>query len=181
MKLVLASCRVRNLTGTDAASLAHYANDRNVWLNLRDRFPHPYTLHDAAVFIEHVQQQSPPTVWAIDVAGEAVGAIGIMPRSDIERISAEIGYWLGEAFWGRGIMTEVLIAVTQWAMEEFQLTRVYALPFANNAPSCRVLEKAGYLCEGRLRKAVIKDGQVLDQFLYAYVAADDLSPAQFVE
>ena len=170
MKLALASCRVRDLTGADAALLAKYANNRQIWLNLRDRFPHPYTLRDAVSFIKHVQEQQPPTVWAIDVAGEAAGTIGIMRRSDIERISAEIGYWIGEPFWGRGIMTEVVQAVTDWCLEHFQLTRIYALPFAENAASCRVLEKAGYVCEGRLRKSAIKDGQVLDQFMYAYVA-----------
>lgn len=175
MKLILKACIVRSLLIDDADSLARYANNRSIWLNLRDRFPHPYALRDAVAFIQNVQEQSPPTVWAIDVAGEAVGTIGIMPRSDIERVSAEIGYWLGEPFWGRGIMTEVLQAVTAWSMKEFELTRIYALPFASNAASCRVLEKAGYVCEGRLRKAVIKEGQVLDQFMYAYVAGDDLA------
>jgi RimJ/RimL family protein N-acetyltransferase len=171
----LSICSIRHLIPNDAPSLARYANNRSIWLNLRDRFPHPYTLHDAVAFIEHVQEQSPPTVWAIDVAGEAIGTLGIMPRSDIERISAEIGYWLGEPFWGRGIMTEALRAVTEWSMRQFQLKRIYALPFTANAASCRVLEKAGYMCEGRMRKAAIKDGQVLDQFLYAYVAAEDLA------
>ncbi|HZL90071.1 MAG TPA: GNAT family N-acetyltransferase [Pirellulaceae bacterium] len=169
MRLELPSCCVRDLIAADAASLARYANNRQIWLNLRDRFPHPYTLRDAVSFIEHVRSQSPPTVWAIDVAGEAVGTIGIMPRDDVERISAEIGYWLGEPFWGRGIMTEVLMAVTQWSLKEFQLTRIYALPFANNSASCRVLEKAGYVCEGRLHKSAIKGGQVIDQFMYAYI------------
>ena len=92
-----------------------------------------------------------------------------MPRSDIERVSAEIGYWIGEPFWGRGIMTDVLRGVTDWCLEHFQLTRIYALPFAENAASCRVLGKAGYVCEGRLRKSAIKDGKVVDQFMYAFV------------
>ena len=175
MRLDLSSCCVRDLVGGDAPSLAKYANNRKVWLNLRDRFPHPYTLPDAVSFIQHIQQQRPPIVWAIEVAGEVAGTIGIMLRSDIERISAEIGYWLGEPFWGRGIMTEILRAVTPRAMKEFRLTRIYALPFSTNAASCRVLDKAGYVCEGRLRKAAIKDRQVLDQFMYAHVAADDLA------
>jgi ribosomal-protein-alanine N-acetyltransferase len=172
VRLELSSCCVRDFTAGDAASLARYANNRKISRYMRDRFPHPYTLRDAASFIEHVQEQRPPTVWAIDVAGQAIGSIGMMPRSDIERVSAEIGYWIGEPFWGGGIMTEVLKSLTPWAMQEFQLTRIYALPFAKNAASCRVLEKAGYVCEGRLRKAAIKDGQVLDQLLYARVAAD---------
>ena len=174
VRLVRTQCVIRDLVAGDAPALARHANNRQIWLNLRDRFPHPYTLRDAVSFIEHVQEQSPPTVWAIDLAGEAVGSVGIMPRGDIERISAEIGYWLGEPFWGRGIMTEVLKAVTPWAMKEFKLTRIYALPFATNAASCRVLEKTGYVCEGRLHKCAIKDGQVIDQFMYAYVTTDDL-------
>lgn len=175
MKLKLPSCCVRDVITADAPSLARHANNRKVWLNLRDRFPHPYTLRDAVSFIERVQEQSPPTVWAIEVAGAAAGTIGIMPRSDIERVSAEIGYWIGEPYWGRGIMTEALQAVTEWTVKEFQLTRIDALPFATNAASCRVLEKAGYVCEGRLRKSAIKDGQVVDQFMYAYVTGNDLA------
>ena len=170
MKLELPSCCVRELVSADARSLARYANNRNISRNMRDRFPHPYAIEDAQAFIRHVQEQSPRVIWAIDLTGEAVGTIGIMPRSDIERVSAEIGYWLGEPFWGRGIMTEALRAVTEWSLEQFELKRIYALPFAANAASCRVLEKSGYVCEGRLRKSAIKDGQVLDQFMYAYIA-----------
>ncbi len=172
MNIKLKSCCVRDLVAADAAALARHANNRKIWLNLRDRFPHPYTLDDARVFIANAARQSPQTVWAIDVAGEAAGTIGIIPRSDIERVSAEIGYWIGEPFWGRGIMTEAVKAVSEWALKEFSLTRIYALASATNAPSCRVLEKAGYVCEGRLRKSAIKDGQVLDQLLYACVVAD---------
>lgn len=172
MRLELPSCCVREFTSGDAAALARYANNRNISRFMRDRFPHPYALQDAADFIRHVHGQSPCVTWAIDVDGQAAGSIGIMPRSDIERVSAEIGYWIGEPFWGRGIMTEAPQLLTPWAMREFQLTRVYALPFATNAASCRVLEKAGYVCEGRLRKAAIKDGVVVDQLMYALVSAD---------
>lgn len=172
MRLTLSSCSIRDLMASDAPSLARYANNHHISRFMRDRFPNPYNIEDAVAFLQHVQEQSPCVTWAIDVAGEAVGSIGIMRRSDIERISAEIGYWIGEPFWGRGITTEALRAMTQWCMKEFQLTRMYALPFATNAASCRVLEKSGYACEGRLRKAVLKDGQVLDQFMYAYVVFD---------
>ena len=172
MKLDLSSCCVRDLAAGDAASLAVYANDRKIWLNLRDRFPHPYTQQDAETFIAFVTQQDQPTVWAIEVAGEAAGTIGITLGTDIERVGAEIGYWLGEPYWGRGITTEALTAVTKSSLAHFQLQRIFALPFANNAPSCRVLEKAGYTREGRLRRSAIKAGQVLDQVLYAYVVPD---------
>jgi RimJ/RimL family protein N-acetyltransferase len=85
-------------------------------------------------------------------------------------VSAEIGYWLGEPYWGRGIMTEALTAVTLYAIERHQLTRLFALPFAGNVASCRVLEKSGYTLEGRLRRSAIKSGVILDQLQYAFYA-----------
>ena len=172
-------CVIRRWRTRDAASVVRYANNFNVSRYLRDRFPYPYTMEHARAFLAGaVDEEGEETKFAIDVDGEAVGGIGVIPGADIERFSAEIGYWLGEPFWGRGIMTDVLKAVTEWSMQEFHLTRMFALPFANNPASCRVLEKAGYVCEGRLRKAAIKDGRVLDQLMYAYVAADDLAALQ---
>jgi ribosomal-protein-alanine N-acetyltransferase len=150
------------------ASLALYANNRQIWLNLRDAFPHPYTTRDARVFIRASRLLRPETRFAIVVEGQAVGSIGFAPHADVERVSAEIGYWLGEAFWGRGITTEALIAVTEHAIREHRLTRLYAVPFEWNVASCRVLEKAGYVLEGRMRRSAIKEGRVIDQFLYAY-------------
>ena len=111
----------------------------------------------------------PETFFAIAVGGEAVGGIGYVLQQDVERVSAEVGYWLGEPFWGRGITPEALAAVTRYAIEQHQLTRLFAVPFAYNTASCRVLEKAGYVVEGRLRRSAIKDGQVVDQLQYAYV------------
>ena len=112
-------------------------------------------------------KQPAPTVWAIEVEGEAAGGIGIELRTDVERVSAEIGYWLGERFWGRGIATEALQAVTAEAFKQFEITRLYAVPFADHAASVRVLEKAGYVKEGHLRQSAIKDGKLRDQSLYA--------------
>ena len=97
--------------------------------------------------------------------------------SDVERVSAEIGYWLGEACWGRGVCTEALAAVTAYALDTYGLTRVFAVPFAHNAASCRVLEKAGYTMEGRLRRSAIKDGRICDQLLYAFVPQAATAPA----
>jgi RimJ/RimL family protein N-acetyltransferase len=142
-----------------------------VWINLRDRFPHPYALADAHAFLQAALTTTPESNFAIAVEAAAVGGIGFTLHDDVERVSAEIGYWLGEAYWGRGIMTEALAAVTSHAIREHGLTRVFALPFEWNAASCRVLEKAGYVFEGRLRRSAIKDGQVIDQLLYAYVVA----------
>ena len=136
-------------------------------MHLRDRFPFPYEMEQARAFLGWIAKQASPTVWAIEVGGDAVGGIGIELHTDVERVSAEIGYWLGEEFWGRGIATEALIAVTAEGFKRFEITRLYALPFADHAASVRVLEKAGYTREGHLRQSAIKDGTIRDQLLFA--------------
>jgi RimJ/RimL family protein N-acetyltransferase len=169
MRLTLATCIVRSWEGGDARSIARHANNREVWLHLRDRFPHPYSERDAAQFIARARSAQRETNFAIEVNGEAAGGIGFLPGTDIERVSAEIGYWLGQAHWGRGLVTEALRAVTAYAVDAYGLTRVFAVPFAHNIASCRVLEKAGYQLEGCLRRSAIKDGRICDQRLYAFV------------
>ena len=119
-----------------------------------------------------MRQAHPETAFAIVVEGEAVGGIGFMLQHDVDRASAEIGYWLGEPFWGRGIATDALVAMTRHATEAHGLTRVFAVPFAHNTASCRVLEKAGYVLEGRLRRSAIKDGRILDQLQYAFITPE---------
>jgi len=136
-------------------------------MHLRDRFPYPYEMEGARAFLGWIAKQPSPTVWAIEVDGEAAGGIGIELHTDVERVSAEIGYWLGESVWGRGIATEALKAVTMEAFKRFDITRIYAVPFADHAASIRVLEKAGYVREGHLRRSAIKDGQIRDQLLLA--------------
>jgi ribosomal-protein-alanine N-acetyltransferase len=106
------------------------------------------------------------------VDGQAVGTISFTLGRNVERISAEVGYWISQAYWGRGIATAAVQAVTAFAMAEHGLTRVFALPFAENAASCRVLEKAGFTREARLRKSAQKAGRVKDQYLYAFVTTD---------
>jgi len=170
MLLPLRSCTVRSWHPSDIPSLVANANNRNVWINLRDRFPHPYTEKDARFFLRSIQHLDRETFFAIAVEGTAIGGIGFRLQDDVERVSAEIGYWLGEPFWGRGIATDAVVAVTKHAIDSYQLTRVFALPFASNAASCRVLEKAGYIVEGRLRRSAVKDGVVLDQLQYAFLA-----------
>jgi len=169
MRLQLRTCEVRSWRVSDLEPLVRYANNRSIWLNLRDRFPHPYTKSDGQRFIRTMRQADPETAFAIAVDGEAAGGIGFMLQHDVDRASAEIGYWLGEPFWGRGIATEALAAVTRHAIEAHGLTRVFAVPFAHNTASCRVLEKAGYALEGRLRRSAIKDGRILDQLQYAFI------------
>lgn len=169
MEIVLSRCRLRPFRDGDQASIARYANNRQVWINLRDRFPHPYARADADAWVQQVAGQDPPRQCGVEVEGEVVGGIGLTLQEDVHRRSAEIGYWLGEPFWGRGIMSEVVPAFTVYAFATFEVCRIYATVFEWNPASARILEKAGYVLEGRLRKSVTKDGRTIDQLLYACV------------
>ena len=162
-------CVVRPWRPSDAESLVRHANNPRVAMQLRDRFPHPYTRADAIGFLKHAGAQQPVTNFAIEVEGAAAGGIGYVPGSDVERFSAEVGYWLGEPYWGRGIATEALMLVAGRMFADENLLRVFALPFADNAGSRRVLEKAGYVCEGIMRASAVKYGRPRDQALYAKV------------
>jgi [ribosomal protein S5]-alanine N-acetyltransferase len=172
MRLTLKTCEVRSWRASDLEPLVRHANNRRIWINLRDRFPHPYTKGDGQRFLRTTRGADPETAFAIVVDDEAVGGIGFVLQRDVDRASAEIGYWIGESLWGRGITTEALVAVTQLIVDRHAVTRVFAVPFAHNTASCRVLEKAGYVLEARLRRSAIKDGKVLDQFQYAFIAPE---------
>ena len=167
MQLILKRCTIRPWRLDDAESLAKHANNRRVWIALRDHFPHPYTIEDAHTFLKSTVNSEPITLFCIEVNGAAAGGIGIRIGTDVHRQTAELGYWLSQEFWGRGIMTEAVAAFTDFCFEEFQLRRIYAEPFANNPASGRVLEKAGFIFEGRLKNNVLKDGKLLDSLLYA--------------
>jgi len=153
----------------DAESLARHANNVKVSRNLHDAFPHPYTRADAESWIKQTSAATSGMIFAIVVDGQAVGGIGINPGKDVDRRTAAIGYWLGEAYWGRGITTEALQAVTEYIFSVFDFARLEAYVFEWNLPSTRVLEKAGYTREARLRKKVTKEGRTVDCFLYARV------------
>lgn len=167
MRLELARCTVRPWAVADLDALVKHANNRRVSMHLRDRFPFPYEREHGRKFLEWIIRQAAPTVWALEVNGEAAGGIGVELHTDVERVSAEIGYWLGESAWGGGIGTEALTAVTAEVFRLHDLARIYALPFADNHASIRVLQKAGYTLEGHLRQSAIKDGTIRDQLLYA--------------
>lgn len=167
MELKLERCTIRDWRLDDAKSLAKHANNRKVWLTLRDRFPHPYGIDDAKNFIERAMSNQPEKNFCIEIDGFAVGGIGLRLGEDVYRLTAEFGYWLSEDFWGEGIMSEVVPAFVDYCFANFLLNRMFASAYANNPASARVLEKAGFVFEGRLRKNVIKDGQILDSLLYA--------------
>jgi RimJ/RimL family protein N-acetyltransferase len=160
-------CRVRSWTAADAAAIVPLADDRTVSAMLRDRFPFPYGLPDAEIFLANALAKRPETDFAVEVEGAVAGGIGFVPGADIDRVSAEVGYWLGARFWGRGIATAAVEAATRRAFGAYGLTRVFAQTFADNRASCRVLEKAGFVREGLLRDAVVKDGLLHDIALYA--------------
>jgi ribosomal-protein-alanine N-acetyltransferase len=162
-------CSVRRWRLSDAASLVRQGNNINVARQLRDRFPHPYTRHDARRFLKFTTSAEDPTNFAIDVQGLAVGAIGYVRHNDVERFSAEIGYWLGEDYWRRGITSEALTLVTDYVFDRLNMLRLFALPFADNVASVRVLEKAGYVREALLRSSSVKYGQPRDQLLFARI------------
>jgi RimJ/RimL family protein N-acetyltransferase len=163
----LSTCVVRPWMRGDEPSLVRHANNRNVWLGLRDSFPFPYTMNDAHRWIDVAANKLRQHVFAICVGGFAVGGVGLSPREDVNRYSAEIGYWLGETHWGRGIATDAVAAITAYGFDALEMNRIFAEVFDWNRASMRVLEKAGYSAEGRMHKHAIKDGQVIDQILYA--------------
>jgi [ribosomal protein S5]-alanine N-acetyltransferase len=167
MRIELPHLVLRDFVASDATSLVRYANNRKIWRNLRDGFPHPYLPEDAQRFLDKAWESQPPHILCLEVGGQAAGAIGFHPRQDVERFSAELGYWLAEPCWGRGLMSAAVAAVSQLALGERGLERLVATPYAWNPASCRVLEKAGFQLEGRLRRAAFKDGQWVDELMYA--------------
>ncbi len=146
---------------TDSKSLAKHANNRLIWQNLRDRFPFPYSEIDANHFIQAVSTISPITEFAIDVNGEAIGAAGLLLKDDIYKGNGEIGYWIGQDYWGKGFGTWVVKELTRIAFNEFKLRRVYAKVFENNIASVRILEKNGFVKEATLKSVIVKDGKYL--------------------
>ena len=167
MQFVLERCTVRPWRLDDAESLAKHANNRKIWLEVRDLFPHPYTIQNAHEFLQRTISEQSAMKFCIEIEGAAVGGIGVHPGEDVHRHTATVGYWLGEEFWGRGIMTEVVTAVTDFCFDNFPLRRISAEVFSNNPASSRVLEKAGFTFEGRPKYHVLKDGKLLDSLLYA--------------
>ena len=161
-------CTLRPFTPADAAAIAPLLNDRAVWLNLSDRIPHPYLQEHAEAFISAAMRREPAENFAIWADDRLVGGIGLVPGEGVNRVSAEVGYWLGRPFWGRGIMTSALREMTRYAMERLEYTRLFALVFAHNTGSIRTLEKAGYVREGFMKQSAIKDGVIHDEYLYGW-------------
>lgn len=167
MRIELDLCVIRPWSRTDKHSLVLHGNNYEVWRNLTDVFPHPYTSEDADQWFSVLETQNPLTAFAIEVDGQAVGGIGYTPLSGMYCKTAEFGYWLGEAYWNRDIATAAVQAMVKCIFNELPFMRLEAGVFEWNPASMRVLEKAGFAREGVLRKSVFKDGQLIDRMLYA--------------
>ena len=155
--------RIRLLYQSDVSALAELANNKKIWDNLRDFIPHPYTERDADDFINLTKQENPKQTFGIEYNGSLCGVIGLAIQDDIYRKSAELGYWIGEAFWGNGIATKAVELVSDYGFENISLNRIYAGVFAHNTASMQVLEKNGFEREGVFKKAVMKNDQIMDE------------------
>lgn len=152
---------------SDLESLVKYANNPGVAQYLMNRFPHPYTPEHGRNFIAMASGSRPYNILAIEVEGEAAGGIGLHPQEDIYCKNAELGYWLAEPYWGRGIVTRAVLQMVEYGYLHWDITRIYARPFGTNIASQRVLEKAGFTLEARFEKTIFKNGVYLDELVYA--------------
>lgn len=162
---------LRKWTPGDAEDVAHFANNPKIAANLRNVFPYPYTLKDAEGYVNACafDPEERQICRAVVIDGRAAGSVGIFCGNDVYEKSGELGYWLAEAYWGRGVMTEAVRRICQEAFGKFDIVRIYAEPFADNIGSRRVLEKAGFTLEGVLKKSVYKNGAFHDSCIYSLV------------
>lgn len=151
---------------SDAESLAKHANNFKIARFLTNMFPNPYNRQDAINFINAVKEDDPVKIFAIEVNGEAVGSIGLTPQHDIHCKNAELGYWLSEDYWGKGIMPAAIRAMVEYGFCTFDIERIFARPFGTNPQSRRVLEKAGFQLEATFPKALFKNGEYIDELYY---------------
>jgi len=158
---------LREWKDSDIPSLILHANDPGISPWLRDGFPFPYSTDDANDFLRMARSKLPGSILAIELNGEAIGSIGYFPKENIYRLNAEIGYWIGKAHWGKGIASEAIIALSDWIFEHSEILRLYGQVFEGNVASARALEKAGYRKEAVLRKSIIKNGVVKDEWIYS--------------
>ena len=172
MQIASGNMIIRDWNVGDAPALASIANNKKIFDHLRDGFPHPYTLEDAKSWIKNTRENTSLMSFAIEWKGELAGSIGIVKKEDIYRKNVEIGYFLGEKFWNQGIMTTVIYNIVTYIFQHLDVMRIYAEPFASNTASRKALEKAGFRCEALLRKAVIKNGVMLDSCIYAILKED---------
>lgn len=171
MKIKENQVLLRSLTMADAAPMALLANNKKIWDNVRDYMPYPYSEQNGREFIDMVQKEDRPMTFGISYKGRLAGVIGLVPQEDIYRKTAEVGYWLGEPFWGKGIATQAVKMITKYGFEQMDFIRIYAGIFEYNIGSMRVLEKNGYIKEAIFEKALIKNDQIWAEHRYAILKA----------
>lgn len=159
--------KLRRWSPDDIHSLVKYANNQKIAQNMTDMFPHPYGESNARAFIEFASKDEGHKIFAIEVNGEAVGGVGLHFQTDISRLNAELGYWLGEPFWGKGIVTGAIREIVMIGFENYPINRIFARPFGRNMASQRALEKAGFKLEARFEKTIIKQNILEDELVYA--------------
>ena len=160
--------QLRRLNKSDNSELSKLANNKKVWDNLRDYIPYPYTKKDADFFIELTEKEKPNQTFGISTKkNELCGIIGLVIQEDVYRLTAEIGYWLGEDYWGKGIATMAIELITQYGFEELKLERIHTGVFEFNIASMKALEKNGYLKDGIFRNNVIKNNIIYDEHRYS--------------
>lgn len=152
---------------SDLESLVACANNPKIAGNLTNKFPHPYTKTHGENFIAFANLHTPNHIMAIEVDGIAVGGIGVHPQDDVHCKNAEMGYWLAEPFWGKGIISGAIVQMVDYGFMNFDITRIFARPFGSNKASQRVLEKAGFVLEARFEKTFFKNGKFEDELIYA--------------
>lgn len=163
------TCTIRKWKLTDANDLAAILSNPKILDNLRDGLPYPYTAQDGRDYISAMLSADPNNTFAfaITVNGKTVGSIAAFRQDNIHHKTAELGYYLAEPYWGNGIMTHAVQLICDDIFSHTDILRIFAEPFANNIASCRVLEKAGFQCEGTLRQNAVKSGNVLDMKMYS--------------
>lgn len=160
---------LREFREEDAAIITQIANNAKIASNLRDGFPYPYTIADARKFIENAQSQHLQSLFAIEFEGNYVGNIGLTPGVDVYRKSAEIGYFIGEKYWGKGITTRAVKLIIHYGFHDLGLVRIDTGIFDDNKASMRVLEKCGFHKEAIFEKAIFKNGKIIDEHRYAKI------------
>lgn len=167
MDLINTNVRLRRLSVADKQVIARLCNNKNIWDNLRDSFPIPYSEKDAEEFIKLCMDENPAATFGINYKGDFAGVVGLVKQKDVYRLTAELGYWIGEPFWGLGIATKAVNLIVQYGFDTLGLMRIYSGVFEYNKASQRVLEKAGFNLDCILEKAVIKNGIICDEFRYS--------------
>lgn len=159
--------KLRPFTINDAEQLVSIANNFNIAKFMTNRFPHPYGKENALAFFELIKNDSPNRIFAITVDDKIVGSTGVHFQEDIFVNNAEIGYWIGEPYWGNGYASEALTQITEYAFKTFSINRLFCRVFGNNPKSMRVVEKAGYKLEAKFEKTLLKNGELLDEYIFA--------------